>query len=241
MTGWVDLHCHCLHGVDDGAKTLEEAIAMAEALVALGFSVVAPSPHARASYAPREVAEARRAELADALAARDIPLRLEPNAENYLFEDGFLETVATEHGRRVGAGTYALVEAPYHGPVPMLPDLVFRMTRAGVTPLWAHPERCLEFAKKGRAQQVVSIGACLQLDVGSLIGRYGREAQRLARSFLDEGLYAVAATDLHSPIGATAWLTKALKELRSRAGEEALVRLLKENPLRIIQGEPLES
>ncbi len=52
--GLCDLHCHLLYGVDDGAKTVEDSLAMARALVELGFTTVAPSPHNRPEYAARE-------------------------------------------------------------------------------------------------------------------------------------------------------------------------------------------
>ena len=60
MSGLCDLHCHLVPGVDDGARTLEDAVEMARALVDLGFTTVAPSPHARPEYAPPEVVEEQR-------------------------------------------------------------------------------------------------------------------------------------------------------------------------------------
>ena len=131
-----------------------------------------------------------------ALAKAAIPLRLYSNAEHALVLDGFLEGLGTPASRPVNGGRYVLVEAPYQAPVPALPDLVFRMVRRGVIPLFAHPERCQEFERPGRAAEVVRLGARLQLDVGALVNRYGPSARRLARDFLEEGLYAVAATDL---------------------------------------------
>src|SRR4029079_7862998 len=114
--------------------------------------------------------------------------------------------------RKLG-GTHLLVEAPYTTPLPLLKEIIFRMKIKGVTPLIAHPERCLEFEKKGSAQAAVHAGALLQLDIGAILGRYGRVAQKLAKSFLDEGLYAVAATDLHSPVGAEDWVGEAIRAL----------------------------
>jgi protein-tyrosine phosphatase len=236
---FTDLHCHLLYGVDDGAKTLDDSLAMARTLVELGFSTVAPSPHARAEYAPREQVAARLEEVRAALKSAAIPLELAPNAENYFYEDGFMTDLG--NSRRLGAGAYVLVEAPYTVPMPALTEMIFRIKVAGITPLIAHPERCLEFEKKGRAAEAVRSGACLQLDVGALIGRYGSSAKKLARTFLDEGLYAVGATDLHSPVGAKDWVSRALAELKSRAGEKAYLALMRDNPARILRGESLDT
>jgi protein-tyrosine phosphatase len=239
MAGYVDLHCHLLPGVDDGARTPDDALEMARALVDLGFAAVAPSPHARPEFASADVCAERLQALEGALQAASIPLRLHPNAENALVLEGFLEELGTPRGRPVNGGRYVLVEAPYKTPVPALPDLVFRMMRRGVTPLFAHPERCQEFERPGRAAEVVRLGARLQMDLGALVNRYGPGARRLARSFLEEGLYAVAATDLHGPVDARVWVGKALGELRVRAGESGLQTLLAEQPEKILRGEVL--
>jgi protein-tyrosine phosphatase len=239
VSGLIDLHCHLLPGVDDGARTLADALEMARALVDLGFSTVAPSPHARPEYAPADVVEARLCELRAALAREGIALTLGRNAENVL-DDGFLATLGTPAARMLGAGRYVLVELPYTAPVPALPAILFRIRAKGVVPVLAHPERCLEFERKGRAAEAVRAGALLQLDVGALTGRYGSTAKKLSRAFLDEGLYALGATDLHSPVGARDWVGRALAELRGRVGEEAFRRLLCEHPGRLLEGEPLE-
>ena len=241
MSGFIDLHCHLLYGVDDGAKTLEDSLEMARALVDLGFSTVAPSPHNRTEYAPREVAEQRLVEVRAALAAVGIALKLETNSENYFLDERLVPGMGTPESRRIGPGQYVLVEAPYASPVPALMELIFRVKLKGVTPLIAHPERCAEFERKGRAEEAVRGGALLQLDVGALIGRYGPKARSLAREFLDDGLYAVAATDLHAPTGAREWVGKALKELKSRAGDKLFAQLMQTHPGVILAGGPLES
>jgi protein-tyrosine phosphatase len=239
MAGYVDLHCHLLPGVDDGARTPEDALEMARALVDLGFSAVAASPHARPEFASAEVCLERQKELEMALATASIPLRLYSNAEHALVLDGFLESLGTPSCRPVNGGRYVLVEAPYRAPVPALPELVFRMVRRGVTPLFAHPERCQEFERPGRAAEVVRLGARLQLDLGALVNRYGPVARKLSRAFLEEGLYAVAATDLHGPVDARVWVGKALAELEARAGAPLVQSLLAEHPERVLRGEEL--
>ncbi|WP_224360747.1 tyrosine-protein phosphatase [Hyalangium versicolor] len=240
MSGWVDLHCHLLPGVDDGAKTLEDSLEMARALVDLGFATVAPSPHARPEYAAPELVESRLMELREALERERIPLTLGRNAENVL-DDVFLRSLGTPAARMLGTGPYVLVELPYTTPVPALLDVLFRIRTKGVRPVIAHPERCLEFERKGRAAEAVRSGALLQLDVGALTGRYGGTAKKLARAFLEDGLYALGATDLHAPVGARDWVGRALAELRSRAGEQAFERLMRGNPTRLLVGEALES
>lgn len=236
--GRVDLHCHLLWGIDDGARTEAEALEMARLLVSHGYSDVACSPHAQPRWASNDAALCkRRLEEASLLLAEEkIPLRLHPNAENLL--DAELPAKVEREARTVGGGPYLLAEAPYLNRVPHLPEILFRLQLAGHRLLVAHPERCREFEKIDRAREAVRAGAHLQLDLGSLVGKHGRTAKKVSRVLLSEGLYAVAATDIHSPEDGD-WLGDAIGELRSRAGEEDAERLLSTHPAAILRGESL--
>ncbi len=239
--GFVDLHCHLLWALDDGVETAEEAVAASRLLASLGFSDAAPSPHANLEVPSRDAASctARRAELATLLDAEQIPLRLHQNAENKL-DDRFLERLDVPDRRGIGESQrWVLVELPFRGAVPTLPELIFRLRRRDVLPLVAHPERCQEFERPGRAAEVVRLGGGLQLNVGALVGLYGATARKLAEQFLEEGLYAVAATDLHRPDGADEWVPEAMDQLVQRGGVETLERLFSSNPRRILAGEEL--
>ncbi len=237
--GFVDLHDHLLYGLDDGCETPAETLAAARLLVELGWSDAAPSPHAVAELpsGDPDVCEARRAEVATLFASEGVSLELHSNAENRL-DEAFLARAEGPGRRGIGAsGRWALVELPFQTGVPALPDLVFRMKRHGVSPLFAHPERCLEFERPGRAAEVVRLGGALQLNVGALAGVYGKPARKLAERLLGEGLYAVGATDLHEPWSARDWLEEALVQVEKRAGAAGARRLLDENPRRILAGE----
>jgi protein-tyrosine phosphatase len=239
--GFVDLHCHLLWALDDGIETQGEALAAARLLASLGFSDVAPSPHAVAELPSGDPArcEARRQELTALLQQEGIPLRLHRNAENKLDED-FLARAAGDGRRGVGESQrWVLVELPFRAGVPALPDLVFRLRRMGILPLFAHPERCVEFERPGRAEEVVRLGGSLQLNVAALIGLYGKPARKQAEKFLGDGLYSVAATDLHHTEGAEEWIPEALEVLEERSGRLTLQRLLAENPRRVLDGEEL--
>jgi protein-tyrosine phosphatase len=239
--GFVDLHCHLLWALDDGVETAEEAVAAARLLASLGFSDAAPSPHAIADMPSSDAAAcaARRSELGALLDAEQIPLRLHQNAENKL-DDAFLGRLEVPARRGIGESQrWALVELPFRSAVPALPELVFRLRRRDVLPLFAHPERCQEFERPGRAAEVVRLGGALQLNVGALTGLYGATARRLAEQFLDEGLYAVAATDLHRPEGAEDWVPEAMELLEKRGGDGTLERLFAVNPRRVLAGEEL--
>lgn len=240
--GFVDLHVHVLWGVDDGCETPEETLDAARLLASLGWDELAPSPHAVPELPSHDPAacEARRAEAAALLAREGVALTLHANAENRL-DEAFMARAEDPAGRRgIGpSARWVLVEAPFQQALPALPELVFRLRRKGISPLLAHPERCLEFERPGRAAEVVRLGGAHQLDLGALAGVYGRAARKQAERFLGEGLYAVAASDLHRPEKARRWLEAGLRALEKRAGGDGLRALCAENPRRILRGEEL--
>ncbi len=239
--GFVDLHCHLLWALDDGVETPEEAVAAARLLTSLGFTDAAPSPHAGPGMPSGDeaICVARRAELEALLRAEQVPLQLHANAENKL-DDGFFERLAVPGRRGIGASQrWALVELPFRSGVPALPELVFRLRRRDVLPLFAHPERCQEFERAGRAAEVVRLGGGLQLNVGALAGLYGRLSRKLAEQFLEEGLYTVAATDLHRAEGAEEWVPEAMELLEKRGGDGTLERLFSINPQHVLAGEEI--
>ena len=239
--GFVDIHNHLLWGIDDGCRSEEESLEAARALEAAGYSEAAPSPHTRSQFPSIDAAlcEARLAEARTLLAREGLSLQLHRGSENFL-DEAFFERLGRGESRAIGeAGRYTLVEVPFTSAVPRLPDLVFRVRLKGLTPIFAHPERCAEFARPGRAEEVVRLGAALQMDMGALLGRYGREERKVAERLLGEGLYAAASTDLHGPAEAQRWITEALAAVEKRAGRAEFLRLCRENPRRVISGEDL--
>ena len=230
--GFTDLHLHLLPGIDDGSKSIDDSLEMARALTSLGYTRAAPSPHHRSEYASYDAALCleKLEEVKQALAAAGIALELFANAENFFLEDTLMPSLGTPASRTLGKGKVLLVEAPYQGPLPMLTQLIFKMKLKGVTPLIAHPERCFEFERKGRAAELV------QLDMGALIGRYGKAAEKLARQFLDDDLYAVAATDLHSPVNAKGWVGDSLKALEKTVGAKRFQQLVDTRPAALLEG-----
>ena len=212
---------------------------MARVLAAVGFTAVAPSPHAWVDAPGPQATGERRAELQAALDREGSPLSLHPNAENPLDEELFAR-LGRGDVRTLGSGRFILVEAPFESPLPSLLDLIFRLKVKGLHPLFAHPERCHEFASNPhRGREAVAAGALLQLELGAPIGRYGKGARKVAERLLAEDLYAVAATDLHGPKGADRWIPEAMEALVDRVGAERARLLLADNPRRLLRGEQL--
>jgi protein-tyrosine phosphatase len=233
----IDLHSHILPGIDDGAQTLDDSLAIARAAVADGIEILAATPHVRADYPTRaETMEAALAELRDAIAGAGIPLDVRGGAEIALDRLEGLDDPELGRLGLAGSPGYLLLEFPYTGWPLALPGIVIGLRSRGVTPVIAHPERNQSVqADPERLRPVVLAGALVQLTAASLDGRIGSRSREAGFILLDRGLAHLVASDAHMPdlrgIG--------MSEAGAAVGDPALASwLTREVPAAIVAGEP---
>jgi protein-tyrosine phosphatase len=199
----VDLHNHVLFGVDDGARSVAQSVAMLDGMAQLGYAEIAVSPHFDA--ASGEPGIGKQIVLIDAIEiARDgasLP-RIHPGAE-IMFDERFLDPAHAALWPPIGGkGSAYLVELGMQpGAVPArLEEQVFRLTARGLTLVLAHPERIADLQRDFfRLEKIRRAGMLLQLDIMALVGRYGSKAQAMAVKVLGEGGYDLIASDIHKP------------------------------------------
>ena len=195
----IDLHCHMLPGIDDGAPNLDVALAMARCAVDDGIQVTACTPHIYPGlYENNKPAIATaivlfQCELDDA----GIPLQLTIGADTHLAPNLVNDLRAT-HIPTLAGSRYFLLEPPHHVAPPRFEESVFQLLVAGYVPIITHPERLSwienHYEIFGR---LAGNGAWMQLTAGSLTGRFGRRPKYWAERMLDEGLVDILATDAH--------------------------------------------
>jgi protein-tyrosine phosphatase len=237
--GVVDFHNHLMPAVDDGAQTAAEAL---EALIAFkndGVSAVVATPHLDASttvasgfYQARlkefDVAheELQRCakEVGDVRVERGVELRLDVP-----------EPDLSDPRVRLGGGKFFLMEFPSMTVPPQSAHAIQRIVQSGYRPIIAHPER---YGSIGSQLNVVADwkeqGALLQVNGGSLLGRYGSEARDAAFELLGRGWIDYLSSDYHAR-GPT--LVAQYRELleKSDASEQAHT-LMETNPGRMLDG-----
>lgn len=236
----LDLHCHLLPGVDDGARDLPEAVAMARALRAVGFSIAGPSPHfgvGPGGDVAAAVAVAERARLVEALNLAGVELALMANAEHHVSPELFVR-LADGKGIGIAGSHWLLTELPWGG-LPNPDDVLFRLQGKGYKLLLAHPERH-RFLSDELVQGFVERGVRLQVELGSFIGMYGDAALERAVRWSRSGWTHVVASDLHRPDDAVAWMTLALSEVDRLLGAGARHRALVHNPRRIVEDSSID-
>ncbi|HRF43388.1 MAG TPA: capsular biosynthesis protein [Candidatus Competibacteraceae bacterium] len=208
----IDLHCHLLPGIDDGAPDLATSLDMARIAIADGITVTACTPHIYPGLYENTGSAIRQAvvELQIQFNAADIPLKITHGADTHLTPDLVTRLrqgqVPSLHDSR-----YFLLEPPHHIAPPRLAETVFELLAADYVPVITHPERLSWIEDHYMIFiDLVRQGAWLQVTAGSLSGRFGKSARYWGERLLDEGWVHILATDAHGvdrrpPLLAEGW------------------------------------
>ena len=237
-----DIHCHILPGIDDGPERLEQALAMARIAFADGIQTVVATPHAAriAALGGREGLEQRVQAFSGELRANAIDLAVAMGVE-YLLSMELLEE--TQRGAAIGlnGSRYLLVEIDFLQYPSYTEEALFQLQLEGFTPVLAHPER--QATIQERPELLVGLverGVLSQITGGSLMGYFGRAAQKSAEHLLRQNLVHLLASDGHS---ATAnrppVMAEAMDAVERLVGEEAVHTLAVANPSAILANAPV--
>lgn len=235
----VDLHAHILPGLDDGARDVGEAVAMARIAAEDGVTAMVATPHMGGIYATKREDILRGVQaLQAALEEEGVALSLLPGADVRIDYDlpekvreGEVVTVADR-------GKYLLVEWSHDVIAPGMEDLVFRLRLAGVTPILTHPERHGAVqAQPEMLAPLVRAGCLTQLTASSLLGGFGRSAQRCAKTLLKGRLAHLVASDAHSAWGRRPGLSEARRQVEAMLGREEAAEMFDARPALVVAGE----
>jgi protein-tyrosine phosphatase len=235
----IDIHCHLLPGLDDGAKSSEEALGIALQLQEAGFKTVIATPHVlegRDYLVPERILKATE-EFNKLLKAHDVKVEILPGSENYLFpdmanwvEEGKLLTLGN-------TGKYILVELPLLDIPHYTEQVFFDLQVSGVTPVLAHPERNKRLVDEPeRLVAWAERGVLFQMELRSLSGRYGPEAERFGGAMLESGLVHLIGTDAHRVAQSGEAYRDELRKIEERVGSHVLEEITLLNPQKVIEG-----
>jgi protein-tyrosine phosphatase len=237
----IDLHCHILHGMDDGPVSLHESVRMCRMAAADGTTTIVATPHVSPEFDPwdRETIRSRIAELKAALRSEGIPLTILPGADVAVFpglpahpgRNGFLSINNTP---------YLLLEFPHTHVPPSWKEFLRSLIDAGTTPVITHPERNEWFIRHPEGvEEAVRMGALVQITAESLLGGFGGDARKCGIRLLRSDLAHVMASDGHSDRERPPVMSKGVKAAADLIGEERARELVTTVPAAIIEGRPL--
>lgn len=217
-----DWHCHILPGIDDGAPTLEESVAMGRSLASLGYLKVYCTPHQiKGGFSPSNKEVLQLIESVQSVFDREgIAISLQQGMEYYLDEyfPDHIDNILT-----LGDSRYVLVEPPWQGDIEIIYPALQLLTDRDYIPLIAHPERLpvlcglkainpgfigsigkrlrnehLYEALPSELNRLIETGCRFQGNIGSFFGCYGRKVQQAALYLYRNKLYTLFGTDAHS-------------------------------------------
>ncbi len=232
----IDIHCHILPQIDDGARSLEESVALGEMLIQEGVTTVVATPHVFDLRYPTPTTDqilSRVDQVKQALAGR---LNVVCGAEVRVVPE--VTTVLDRKEIFINAGPYMLIEFP-SGMIPHgAENLLFELMASGVRPIIAHPERNRGFlGDPERLHAFVHMGCYAQLTAPCLLTK--DEARRSAWRWIEAGLIHMVASDSHQCKWRPPMLAEPYREVEKRCGPDVAQALFVENPRAVVEGEPL--
>jgi protein-tyrosine phosphatase len=237
VRGFVDLHCHWISGIDDGAPSDTESLAMLRALRAAGFDRVVATPHMRIGMFDNQRAdlESAYARMLPVLGGEaDLP-EVGLACEHY-FDDTVYRRLLAGEALPYPGGRAALLEFYGIDFPPVLQERLFDLRRRQLLPVIAHPERYRVFWRSPEVlERLVDSGVGTLLDAAALVGKYGREPQRCAETLLERGLYHAACSDAHRASDVQE-VSRGIERIESLYGEEEVELLFHAGPRKLLEG-----
>ena len=235
---FADIHCHLLHGIDDGAKSEEESLLMAEMAAHDGTRTVIVTPHQLGSFAHNtgELIRRRTREYQQLLDDRGVALTVLPGADVRI-EPGLVDMIRSGNVLTLGDhGLHVLLELPHELYVP-LERLIDDLHAAGLRGILSHPER-----NQGLLRQpefigpLVEAGCLMQITAGSLLGTFGPASQDMSEWMLHEGLVHFVATDAHGIRSRRPLMRRAYSRVAELAGTDVAMAVCCDNPVAVADG-----
>ncbi len=239
----IDTHLHILPGVDDGPKTMQEALVLACALVQEGIHSAIATPHYNDEFPQLPAAEIRERvdNLQLELDRHSIQLRLYAGHEALikprLVEDIQAGRLATLNGSR-----YLLLELWNSTWLPETERVIFELRVHGIVPIIAHPERYRAIQQDStRLAALLQHGVLAQVMAGSLVGMQGNTARNTAEKLLKKGLIHCIASDAHGMHKRPPHVVQSLQYARQLLGEARVHQMTEVWPTAIINNKVPEA
>jgi len=235
----IDIHSHVIYGVDDGARTLEDSLALVRMAAESGTTDLVATPHANPTYPYHpELLRERLVQIGEASGGA---LRLYLGCDFYLSYDNIQDAIAHPLKYTINQKNYLLVEFSEMLVFRNTGEIFERLQDAGMTPIITHPER--NGLIRQRLEDLASWvenGAFVQITAQSLTGTFGRQAREFCGTLLDRRLVHFVASDAHDVERRPPKLDGAYAWLKKQYGESYAETLCVSNPAAVLIGEALE-
>jgi protein-tyrosine phosphatase len=193
-----DVHSHFIPGIDDGAKDMEDSIALIKGMMELGYKKVITTPHIMTdSYRNTpEIILGGLEKVREAIKEAGLEIEIEAAAEYYLdfeFENKVKTTKMLTFGKN-----YLLWELPFINPYDNINEVIFEMTTRGYKPVIAHVERYGFWQNDyEKYEDLMNRGVFLQMNINSVTGHYSIPTKKAAQWLIDKDMISFVGSDCH--------------------------------------------
>jgi protein-tyrosine phosphatase len=237
----IDIHHHLLWGLDDGAKSVDMSLEMARIAAADGISHIICSPHANGQYVyESHIIAEKISELQRLLDSEKIALKLGKGCDFHMSYENIQEAKLDPSRFSINGHGYLLVEIPDYGLPRGLTDIFYQLQLAGLTPILTHPERNPTLQNdQPRIVDWLRGGVLIQVTAGSVMGRMGKQAEKMAHELLANRWVHFLATDAHNTTSRPPKMREAFEVVAKKYGPDYARLLCVSNPLAAFMGKPM--
>lgn len=235
----IDIHCHILPGVDDGAKHLEDSVAMARQAVAEGIHTIIATPHHKNGRYnnPKKSVLSDLTRLNDRIQQEEIPLTILPGQEVRVHGELIEGYEADEILTLNGASRYIFIELPTEHIPRYTEQLLFDIQMKDLIPIIVHPERNTVLREQpGQLYHFVRNGALTQITAASLVGKFGTKIKKFTHELIEHNLTHFIASDAHNTKSRGFYMREANQIITEQYGQHTLFTFM-DNAQQILDNE----
>lgn len=235
----IDIHCHILPSVDDGAKHMTESIEMAKAAFQQGITTIVATPHhndGKYDNKREEILE-KVQELNSRLKKEEIGVTILPGQECRISGELIEQYDKNEVLTLNNTGKYIFLELP-SSQVPLYTEkLIYDLQMKGLVPIIVHPERNAELIETpDKLYQLVKKGACTQITAASVAGKFGKKIKKFSLDLIEANLAHFVASDAHNLQNRTFLMDEAYRIIEKEFGSDIKFMFM-ENAELLVEGQ----
>lgn len=237
----IDFHSHIIPEIDDGSRSIEETMLLIKEAQKAGFTTIISTSH----YLPEryEFDEASRKQFLEVIQIGatnlGIDIELKLGSEIYVTYD-IVELLKEHKASTIDGTKYVLFELPMQAELPNLKNIIYNLLGNGYRPIIAHPER-YSYVKEDPnwLLEYLELGVLFQSNYGSIIGLYGKEAQKTVKLLLKNDMIHFLGSDVHKASTVYTKMPEIIQELRKILERDKFKRLTKLNAQLVLENKPI--
>ena len=231
----IDFHSHILPNIDDGSRNIDQSVQIIREAQDAGFSKIIATSHYIEEY--YECNEQDRKQLIEQIKKQvsDVDIVL---GNEIFFTENMIELIREKKASTINNSRYILFELPMNSRPMNVKEIVYKLIEEGYVPIIAHPERYIYVQENIEyVKELAEMGALFQSNYGSIIGMYGKKAEKTMKKLLKENLIQFLGSDVHYENQIYTKIDKCIKKIKKILSDEELEKLTTINAQKVLNNE----